>query len=308
MRSPLVEKVLEENPDILWEYRESVPLTTVDQKRSFENQARVGSPINDELVQQYTRALKNGDEFPALVGYEDGTSIINIDGNHRYASLIQVKRPTTDYYIVHTNNEIQRTALTFEFNTFNGRPQTDADRSAQAVTLVALGFDIKQVMERMHLSRSQVFDSLAEDAGRTRALHNGVKMAWDKIDARTARVKLQTIKLDKPFALAIQYVAKYQLPLSRVNELVKTVKALPSEEEQLAVLKAEISRSEENAKHKRGRLREPAPAFDAMLSHFLKIDTKVAINSMTAEERSKTKAKLLLASERIDKTLSLIDQ
>lgn len=307
MRSPLVEKVLTANPEIIWEYRESVPLSTIDAKRSYENQARVGSPLDDELVAQYARAAKSGDEFPAFVVYEDGNSLVNIDGNHRYAAFSQIKRPTHDAYVVMTNNEIQRTALTFEFNTYNGRPQSDADRAAQVVTLIALGFDHAQVMERMHLSKSRVIDALAEDAGRTRALHNGVKMAWDKIEARGSRVRLQSLKLDQPFTLAVQFVAKYQLPYSRVADLVKTVKALPSEEEQLQVLKSAISREEEKSKHKRGRFREPAPAFDALLSHFLKVDPKVAINSMTVDEKAKTRAKLLLVAESVDKTLTLIN-
>lgn len=307
MRNLLIEQVLDSNPDIAWEYRESVPLSTVDRKRSLDNQARVGAPIDPELVNQYVRATKQGDEFPALVAYEDGKSLVNIDGNHRYEAFVLAKKPTHDFYIVLTNNEVQRTALTFEFNTYNGRPQSDATRSAQVVTLKALGFDNTQIAARLHLSKNQVQDSILEDAGRTRALHNGVKMAWDKIESRQSRIRIASLPLDKVFALAVQYASKYGLPHYRVSDLVRQVKENTSEETQLQFIRSEIASAEEKAKHKSGRFREPAPLFDAVLSHLMKIDTENVVRSMTNEEKKQAREKLNLVAEKIDKTLSLLD-
>lgn len=306
MRDLLVEQILNSNDEIAWEYRENVPLSQVDEKRSLTNQARVGLPLNESLVQQYARSRKEGSDFPAIVAYEDGNKLINIDGNHRYASALKAKKMTHDFYIVLTNDPLQRQVLTFELNTYNGVPQSDADRAAQVVTLQRLGLDIPQIMTRMHLARTQVTDALNEHEGRVRAQSLGVKMAWDKIEARTSRVRLQGLKLDKVFTLAVQYCSRFQLSGARVAEFVRNVRDLPSEDSQLSYIRNEISAAEEKAKHRKGRFREIVPAFDAVLSHLMKIDGEEAVRSMTMEEKLRAKEKLSSAIEQMQKTLSLL--
>ena len=71
------ENLLEEHD---FAFEASVSISNLLVKESLANNARIGDALDPELVATYVKAMKNGDVFPAIVIYRDGTILV---GNHR---------------------------------------------------------------------------------------------------------------------------------------------------------------------------------------------------------------------------------
>lgn len=311
IRDPRIEAALNSNPNIAWEYVDSLGIHNIDEKKSFTNQARIIQQVDRELVTQYQNAWRAGDRFPAITVYEDrpGT-YVTVDGNHRYAMYMQEKVATTDAYVVTTENPLERIALTFELNTLNGRPTSEEDRAAQAVSLVNQGFARGVIANRLHVSIKFVEESVHDYTGMERSRRLGVTSPWSKIQAKGVRTRLvSTLPMDKVFALAVTYCGRFNPKVRDLVSILAEVSKLPSEGEQVTYIKnlttAATKAAEDAKKDTSGRRHHAGPPpnvlFDAHLSYFLskKVDFTTVFNAMTSEERETEAKKIATVVNRL---------
>ena len=66
---------------------DEIPLDKTDFERSLENQARVYTKLDPEVVTTYAEAIKRGDQFPAVVAHRSSPTakLRNVDGNRAAA-------------------------------------------------------------------------------------------------------------------------------------------------------------------------------------------------------------------------------
>ena len=90
---------LRSNLNVEWAYS-TIGIGLIDQKDSLRNQARLGVSIQQDVVEEYATAMRNGAAFPALVGFQrsDGSFIL-AGGNHRLAAAKSANRMTVDLYV-----------------------------------------------------------------------------------------------------------------------------------------------------------------------------------------------------------------
>jgi hypothetical protein len=132
MQDPRIEQWLT-SEGVKWEYLPVAPIPDIDIESSKRNQARVNTPILEDLVERYTLAYIDGAEFPALIAYRaDSGRLVLLDGNQRLAAAIDAERQAVDCYLCSELDDLRRTALCWTANALNGDAGTPLDRLLQA--------------------------------------------------------------------------------------------------------------------------------------------------------------------------------
>jgi len=159
MQDPRIERWLT-NEAVSWEYVPAVAIAEIDIEASKRNQARVNAPIVDDLVERYTLALIDGNEFPAVIGYRnDAGRVVLLDGNQRCAAAIDAERSMLDVYVCSGLDDMQRTALCWSANGLNGDPGSQLDHILLAKTFHQRypGIPRNEVARRFHI-KPEKFD------------------------------------------------------------------------------------------------------------------------------------------------------
>ena len=154
MRSELYEQALTKQ-GVEWEYLEKFDLEDIDGAKSLRNQARLEEAVDQDLVDQYALAMKDGDQFPPLVIWKPNRGrYILIDGNQRLQAMRKLDRKRHDVYVVKTTDEMIVDRITWSFNNLvNGKRLSPAEALAHAVSWVRkYGRTIKEASQEWRLA------------------------------------------------------------------------------------------------------------------------------------------------------------
>lgn len=302
MRNPSLENHLNAL-GIVWQYHDSVPLTKFSIEKGQKNQARVNeNPIDSDLMRQYKDAKKRGDQFPAVVAYDDGERYVAVDGNHRLAADAALNTRTVDMYEVLADPE-DRLLLTYTLNTMNGRPQSEDDRDQHAVNLLHRGVDKDVIAATLRIPRRRIDEAvILSDAG-IRANRLGRKSAWSKIPTKTAKMELaRGFSDDSVFAKAVYVAAKYQLGRDTARALRHSVDVGKSEQERLDILTNEERSLEKAKKAAEGRRvndsKNPRAMANAHMEYIIKhLQSNVSEiwMNLTIEEKNEIRERVRLS-------------
>ena len=208
-----------------------VTLAKIKEKESRQNQARAESLL-PEVVERYTIAAKAGEKFPPLVGYMSGKGIILIDGNHRHEAY---KRAGVNKFklllVAEDTTTEQIDLLTVEANRYHGAATDTQWRTRQAVFLLAQGHTPESVAQATGLTEASVRDARRAQRACERAVKLGI-FGFQNITTK-GQAMLGALTLDGVFIAASEMVADTQLPQERIRILVRDLKELGSEEQQL---------------------------------------------------------------------------
>jgi len=315
MRDPKLESHLNDL-GIPYQYLESVPLSRVNLKRSQENQARIAEkPLDADLVRQYRDAMKAGAKFPAAVVYEDGTEYIGVDGNHRFAAFDAAKVKTVDLYEVLTTPE-DRVLLTYSLNTLNGRPQSEEDRDAHAVTLIHRGLTREVVAHTLNIPVRRVDEAVLLHKTHLRANQLGVKSPWSRIKVKHVRLELSRGEFadDSVFTEVVLLTEKYDLSRDQLRAIRRAIDAAPSEQARLSVLRLErknLEAAKNAALGKRVGRKNSRGMYSAHLEYIIQHGTEnlqEIWRSLTATERAEVRARLVAVGEAVQENLKFVDR
>ncbi len=137
MRNPTYEQAMTAQ-SVGFTYHESILLEDIDVGKGLRNQARLLNPIEDELVESYAQADRDGMDFPPLVLWRPGKGrYIPVDGNNRLAAYTRNRRKETDAYVLETQDVQVADRVTWTFNNaVNGKRLSKEECVAHAVSFV----------------------------------------------------------------------------------------------------------------------------------------------------------------------------
>ena len=222
---------------------QKVSLDRVDIARSMKNQARIGDVIDKDLVDRYTAAMSDGDDFPALVFWRNqlGQYIV-IDGNHRLHAAINAHFESVDGFVVEGASALTVTGMTFEANVRHGKNVSDIERVHHAMWLVDNGMSLPEAAKRLNLSPSLLRKTKSEIDATRRADAAGInRRDWEMLPP-TIRVRLFNVSTDEGFIAATRLCVDAGLGAEATFKLVAEMNDSKSAAKQLAVV--ELARDE----------------------------------------------------------------
>ncbi len=251
MRNPVYEQALNKQ-GLKWEYVEKVPLADIDINKSFRNQARNQSLV-DELVDSYEQAYKDGDQFPPLVIYRTSarSRFVLIDGNQRSTAARKAGKEDHDAYLVDCNDPrvIDRVTWTFN-NMVNGKRLSKEECLDHAMSFVRkYGMTHAEAAKEWGLSRAQLQRHVKLTEINEELIKAGVKktplLTNDKLFSLSPLMQAGK----DLFCKAAETVANYGLGSKDIEGLLKDVaNATTSEDKRVTVDKLATS---EEAKRRR---------------------------------------------------------
>lgn len=218
-----------------FDYLSNVSTATIDRERSLRNQARLGAPLDDGLVDQYVLALEAYEVFPPLYAWRNDAGLLELmDGNHRSEAARRLGKPV-DVYECRCPADV-RVLITLEANARHGKASSLEDRLHHGLYAVDNGMTLVEasklfLVEVGHLRRAnaaQVADRRADDAGVDRG-------QWESLKP-TIRLRLNTISLDNVYKEAVTLCAATRFNQPDVNDLVNEINRLRDADQQLAVI------------------------------------------------------------------------
>lgn len=313
MKSPQIEQLLARHPDVLWEYRENVAISSINRKRSHENQVRVGGALLSETVDKYASAARNGVEFPALIGYYDGDDIILCDGNQRNEAFIKANKTFTDLYVILTEDPLERILIGYECNgVLNGVTASVDDDIVHARNLVKQhGYKVRDVAKRFNMSEKRISDGIADFDGNARAKNLGCHSDWLKVENKRHRVRIHNaMRLDSVFILMLKYTAAFNPGPTELTATIGRIASYTSEEDQLNCVRGIISAAErakkaaeaqKQANKQKHFYSNPAGVLHGHLGYWDKQDVLGIVKAMTTDERTQVRPKIAQAIQTLQK-------
>lgn len=290
VRRPDIEKWLDGH-GVLWEFVDNFPLEQIDRVASRANQARsVGGGVHPETSTRYSECMKQGDEFPPLVGYRRSTNgrVVLVDGNHRHEAALEVGWSTFPMYVVSAPPDVL-TTLTFQANVvLNGLTNSEEDRCRQAVHLVENeGRSHEEAAATTKITQGQVATACAEARAGRRAAALGIR-GWDTLN-KTARVHLGRIANDVVFELLARAAISDQLTAAEIDRMAAVAKKFGTERAQVEAISAELDARRVAAAKNNGRAKpvaskNPRALLGAHVSYIVKCDGDELIAACRTED------------------------
>jgi hypothetical protein len=217
----------------------TLKIADIDRKQSELNQARISKPIDEDQVVMYAEAMERGDKFPPIVVYQQGSTYIVMDGNHRVAAADMTKDETTiQAYVVKDPAAAQVQAFTYEANTKHGLPTSLQDRLRQAIHLINRGSHTAvQAARQLGIPLNTLRSALDQYQADKRFEALGVKKFQSLTS--TAKRRLDSIHSDPVLRASAELVLDAGIGSEDVTRIVRDVNALRSEREQLAYISKE---------------------------------------------------------------------
>lgn len=231
---PEIERILDDY-NVEWEFDPSLSFDQVDEKRSLSNQARVDQPIMPDLLETYAEAMRQGDEFPAIVVHKDGPKYVTVDGNHRLVSGKKVGKTEFPAYKVKARAETIRVLMTL-LNVIHGRALSEKEKLWHAFFLIDAGTSQEKAAEVLRLPLGRLRTAWALEMANRRAREVGIRgKAWNDLP-QSVRARLAQVSTDAGFRAAFDLAAKAELSGPEVSKIVTEVNKQRSEHGQAQVI------------------------------------------------------------------------
>lgn len=299
-RRPEIERLLDDYM-VEWEFVKDLPLSDIDEKRSFANQARVDQPIQQDLVETYVEGLKNGDIFPAIVVHRDGNKLVNVDGNHRFAAAKKNGESNTiAAYVIKAKAETVRILMTL-LNVIHGRSLSEQEKLWHAFFLIDSGTEQTKASQVLHVPLTRLRSAYALELANRRSRDcNLNRRAWSEMN-QSVRTRLAQLSTDAAFKALFDLTVKASLKGDEVSRMVTELNRLRSEKEQVSFIDAEAAiirdRVQASAGGKIKREMSPKHSLRMHLAAIAKIKMETIPAMVNYEEGSQIAESCLAAAD-----------
>jgi hypothetical protein len=236
---PATEQWLTEH-HVTWTFDPRFPLENIDVTRSLANQARVGEPLIEDVVDRYTADYQRGDLFPPLIARRNSkrsAKITLLGGNHRRAAATAAKHTTHPLYIVDVTDELALT-LMYSDNRRHGMPPAKNERLAQAAHLVDNGWTARNAAALVGVNEPALSNYRNVTRTSRRAADLGIATTYDTL-ATGHKTRLATLRSDPVFTAATRLTATAHLTQPETNDLVTRLNDCRSDTEALKLIDTE---------------------------------------------------------------------
>lgn len=228
MRDTRIEKFLVKR-GVGFEYCPSIPLAQCRVDPEAKLNIRLAQQLSEERVERYALAMKDGDEFPAIVLYRDrkGQYFFFVNGLHRFAALGRVGATEVDAYILlldpderSTINHLRRT-----INLLEGLAPTAEESLEQAVQDVDEGSSQADAAREHRIPLSRLHNRLANREVESRLLRVRLNPTQIPHLQDTHKRQLGRIKRDDDFFQAVMLAQEARLTVDQTKELLNAIEA-----------------------------------------------------------------------------------
>lgn len=234
-RDVQAEKLLERY-GVEFAYCAQLAVADINRDASLQNQARM-TPLIPSVVEQYERAMRDGDDFPAVVLNKNGRGLVVISGNHRTEAARRAGKGIIDAYVAQIKDEMVLDILTRSFNAMQGQPESDDERLEHARHLCEkYGMTMHDAAKTMRISEYALYAA----TGAERAAQRLVAMGVDAVSLKRIQLyTLQQIKNDNVLKVAGQLAIDARLSREGIDTLRLSINAKRTEAQQIgAVMRA----------------------------------------------------------------------
>lgn len=266
----LVERWLQQH-GVKYAPKTMIPLLMIDEKSSLGNQAR-DVPLVEDSVIRFTVSLRKGEYLPPIVVYPSGNKVVIVDGNNRHAAHKRFGSTAVPGFVIDENTPSETIALlTVAANNGHGVTPSVAWRLRQAAHLVQVGFAVERAVDAAGVTKSQLNDYLAVQRADAKAKQMKIQGFADL--ANTVRRDLCRLTLDSVFYQAARTTIDTAMTTDEVRTMVRDVKALTSESEQILHITkiADARKLEEKSRKATGRGGRMSSPYNSLLSSIGKI-------------------------------------
>jgi ParB-like chromosome segregation protein Spo0J len=221
---------------VTWTLEPDLEFDRIDVAKSLTNQARIGDPLIDEVVERYRGDYERGDTFPPLLARRTSprAKLVLLGGNHRRAAAAAAGLTAHPAYVVECTDELALT-LMYGDNRRHGMPPSKAERCAQAVHLVNVGWTQAEAAAAVGVTQPALSNHLNVARSSKRADALGIGRQFTEL-ATTAKEALSRVAADPVFVEATKVAGAAQLSVAETKELVDRIRNTRSEADALAVI------------------------------------------------------------------------
>lgn len=267
-----------------------IPIDLIDEKSSLQNQAR-DVPIVPESVERFASSLRKGEYLPPVIVFPNGNRVTLVDGNNRYAAHKKAQSRHVPGFIIDAATPSETIQLlTVAANNGHGVTPDLRWRKRQASHLVSLGFTSEKACEAAGITKSQLGDFLALQRADARAKQMRVTAGWAELPD-TTRIALGKIPLDSVFYQATRLTIDTGLDSEGARILLREVKALGSENDQITYV-AKVSDERKLEAKQRGsgtsnRVSSPKQSLITAIGKIMHLDpAELARQTLTEHDRA----------------------
>lgn len=234
------ERLLDER-GVEYGYCAQFAVADINRDASLKNQARF-QPLIDTVVAQYSRAMQDGDEFPAVILNKNGRGFVVISGNHRSEAARKAGRAFIDAYIVQIQDQRVLETLTRSCNALMGQPESEDDRIQHARILIATyGIPISDAAKTMRVSESKLKATI--QAARTKERLTRFGVSAEKLSTRQLQ-SMDSIQNDHVMEAVGRLAVDAAMPAESIDNLRNELKTARTEADQIAIVNKARSQPE----------------------------------------------------------------
>lgn len=298
-----VERFLQLN-GVKYAPKSMIPIAMFDEKASLANQAR-DVPIVPESVERFTASLRAGEYLPPVIVFPQGNKVVTVDGNNRYASHKRHGSQFVPGFVIDEATPSETIALlTVAANVGHGVTPDLNWRKRQAAHLVSVGFTSDRACSAAGVTKAQLGDFQALTRADARARSLKIQTGWLELP-QASRINLGRIALDSVFFQAARCAIDTAMQTEDTRILLKDIKSLGSESEQVAMIAKVSEERKLEAKTKAatgatGRVSSPKQSLFTSLGKIMKIDpAELARQVLTDLDRAELTRRLDKAGEKL---------
>ena len=252
-----ITKLLNEN-GVSFEVKESITLDSIDFEKSYKNQVRPVESIIKEKVEDYSIAMKHGDEFPPVLLTVDGSGKYIIrDGNHRLSAAKQNGMGMYPYGAIICDASVATmTMVGQQINMTNGIPQSREDRIRAAISLVKTrGITQREAAKKFRLNENIISLRMSHERAKS-SVKKVLGASSGNQFSGTAAAALRIISDEDVFAEAVKHakLAKMKAPdcvdfsakVRTFNSASKQLEYIKAENEKVNIIKSETAGMDNN--------------------------------------------------------------
>jgi ParB-like chromosome segregation protein Spo0J len=302
-RNPATEKWLT-NHQIPYTFDPLLELARIDVPRSLTNQARIGEPLDPEVVDQYENDYRGGAQFPPLLAHQPTTrskKLVLLGGNHRNAAATKAGLTRHPAYIITGLDPDIALKIAYRDNATHGARLTRQDRMRQAAHLIATGAAAThaEAAATVGITTPDVAKAIAVAEGGQRARTADLAAQWDQLP-HGHQVMVAAVGLDVAFTELVKLTAEAKLSQADTRQLVNQVNRARTEDGALRTIGN--AREEHAGAIQRTRLGQPARrtagpteygTVNGALTAILNADpSRVYLSAPTPADRARLKTRL----------------
>lgn len=294
-----------------WRYNADGNIADIDMQKSLANQARLGEPVNEERVETYAEAIRQGAKMPAVVTDFTGRKRkgVMMDGNHRILGSEKAGFDIFARYEVTGGDPAAITLYTFQANAKHGLPNSLEDRIEHAIWLIESGVPQRQALRQLQVPASKFSAAWGRHLADRKADEVGLDRTWWDTLGKSMKAKLQGVSTEEGFRGAAELTYQAGLTMGEVQELVAELNQSNSVRKQEAMLKDKRAVYEDRIRAKAGgalarggskRAMTPKQRWNMALGQITGLpEPKSVVRLIAGAERDDFKKRLLVSAEKL---------